>query len=203
MEQEHINALAEARRDTVVESSLLEMAQQDAWRLNEVELLIEDYAKQIEMLREEREELRSKKLPGLMMQASAPIISFHNIICRLKSVVQGNLPSVSESKKLDDAQRSDNLSKREWIFKWLAAHGHSGIVRRTVTIDLPRGSDTVLYKLLDAIATLKLRAEVKEDVHWQTYQKFCRELCADETQLDKLPLEKLCIFIGLIAEIVR
>lgn len=203
MKQDHVDLLADAAADAIPEPSLLEMAQRDAARLAEVEMLIEDYTKQIETLRAEREDLRAQRLPQLMTQADSPVVSVGNVIVRLKSIVQGNLPSVSKSRKMSDEQREENERKRAELMAAVVDLGHGGIIKRLLTVELPKGNEAIMHKAQDAMRALKLRSDVEEDIHWQTYQKFCRELCEDTSQLDKLPLDKLCIFIGLVAEVVK
>lgn len=98
-------------------------------------------------------------------------------------------------------------AQTEAAFAWLRTHGHGALIKRELTLQLPRGQEEVGDLLLEQITQLltkkKLGHEVSvEDhpaVHPQTLKAFVREQMAEGSDL---PLETFGVFQRRVAKLI-
>jgi hypothetical protein len=147
---------------------------------------IEDGEALIAKLKKEREEIRRLTLPQLMIELGVDAIVANNHECRLEPLVTASLPK-------DVEQRASAIS-------WLVDHGHGGIVKRELKVDLPKGDDITENTVRDAVqdAAPNLLVDVAYNVHHSSYQALARQLVRDG---ESFPADLLNVFIGQIVKV--
>lgn len=80
--------------------------------------------------------------------------------------------------------------KKEPAVKWLDDHNHSGIVKRTVTVEFKKDDKDTRDLFMDALSTFMLenkKLPVTEDytVHWMTLEAWVREQLGEGVELPK------------------
>lgn len=133
-------------------------------------------------------ELRIEELSSLLSADSAELQKLTTVtlpelfeavgIDHLGLVPEGNLPGFDANLR---PFYSANIpagwpeERRELGFGWLEAEGHGDLVKRTFTVDLPRGSEREAERLRKALEKTKLAYAEKKGVHAGTLTAFVKE----------------------------
>lgn len=158
-------------------------------------LRIEDLSAQLKTASEELQTLTTKTLPEMFEAVG---------IDSLGLVPEGNLPGY-------DADLSPFYSanipvswpeeKRERGFDWLEAEGHGDLVKRTFTVDLPRGSEKEAERLRKALEKTRLAYAEKKGVHAGTLTAFVKEQV--EKHHTTPPLNLLGATVGKVVKLKK
>ncbi len=174
---------ATAEQEEQRDPASLDQVKQLGARLIAVELAIVDAEDLVSNLKKEREEIRIRKLPAQMSELQLTVLGIGNHVLTLESLVTGSLP------------KDEDL--REKAIEWLGDHGHGGVIKRLLTLDLPKGDVITEHKVVGALQAVapSLLPQVKYDIHHSTYGKLCREIVSGG---EVAPYDTLGIFVGSI-----
>lgn len=144
---------------------------------------------EVKRLKKLREDLRIKELPELFFKLGITMlggIDGTNCVLRKEPLIQATLSKEPES--------------REKAINWLVDNKHGGSVKRSLSLDLPKGDAVAEHKVVAAILALakkgyNLKPVVTYDVHYQTYLALCKRLVQSGSVI---PLDVLGIYVGSI-----
>lgn len=94
----------------------------------------------------------------------------------------------------------ERIAHRMNAFAWLIEHGHGGVIKNVVTVDLDRGEDTRADELVMELRAKGFDPQAKKDVHAGTLGKLVRELMAEGKII---PKENFNIFDMRVASLKR
>ena len=169
----------------------LKQIRENAERLLELELLIEDLKRSLSQLSKEHFTLSRETLPDMMTGAGVTSIGIHNVIVAIEPLVLSSLPK-------------EDPVKRRAAIDWVTDHGYGGIVKRTLDVDMPDAE--VELRIVDAIEKLakrlkiELNPHVEATIHHATYSKLGRDLVKEGVAF---PPDILNIFVGRIATVAK
>jgi len=157
-----------------------------AGRLVAIEDEIVECEARIAALKKEREEVRIRTLPGVMFELGIDSVSIDNHHCTLEPLVQATLPK-------DPVQRQEAV-------EWLVDNGHGGIVKRQLTVELPKGDAAMEDLVKDAVhdAAPELLIATTYNVHHSSYTALAKQLVRDGVSV---PADLLGVYIGSIVRV--
>lgn len=79
------------------------------------------------------------------------------------------------------------------MFEWLEENGHGDLIKRVVQVNLGRGDDDLLHRLLFKLDELRCEYEIKEGVATNTLQAWARMMVGEGQEL---PDDVFHIWIG-------
>lgn len=162
-------------------------------RARDLDALIADLSDRLAAASGELSGLTTKNLPEMFEAVG---------IDHLGLVAEGNLPAYDADLR---PYYSANIAagwpeeRRERGFGWLESEGHGDLVKRTFTVDLPRGSEREAEKLRKALAKTKLAYAEKKGVHAGTLTAFVKEQV--EKHGTTPPLDLLGATVGKIVKL--
>ena len=126
---------------------------------------ISDLQKQLENLQDQYNALRRHILPARMEDETRSEITIGNRRIELERSVEASLPK-------------EDLAKRRQILDLLLKLGHGGVIKRELTLELPKGDRVAEHKAIDALreALPELTPEVDENIHTSTYKALVKRL---------------------------
>ena len=163
---------------------------QEVKRLAARLVVIEDEIKQCEdyiaKAKKEREEIRIRTLPGVMFELGIDSVSIDNHQCTLEPLVQATLPK-------------DPIQRQEAV-EWLVDNGHGGIIKRQLTVELPKGDAATEDMVRDAVrdAAPGLVVSTAYNVHHSSYTALAKQLVRDGVSV---PADLLGVYIGSIVRV--
>ncbi len=179
--------------DLLLQTSRTDLPNQDALdrlremgaRLVKIELALEQAKADVVRLTQLREELRRRELPELMFEHKVPIIGVDNHVLTREALIEATLP------KEPDA--------RVTAINWLVDNKHGGIVKRMLSVELPKGDEVTEHAVLDDLhgSFPQLSPHVEYDVHHGTYKALIKRLVQAGTVL---PLDLLGVYVGSIVK---
>jgi len=141
--------------------------------------ILEDQMKE---LKERITELEMKKIPDALLEAGLQeLVTTEGLKVSLQQYT-GAIPP--ESKTM--------------AFDWMDQHGHSSLIKRTVSVKFDKGSSQAAALAEEAIRALGLEPKTLLDVHFQTFKAFVKEQTNKGVQL---PLDQWGVFYGTKAVI--
>lgn len=157
-----------------------------AARLIQIEDEIKDCEERISAAKKEREDIRVKTLPGIMFELGIDRVSIDNHNCSLEPLVQATLPKDPEA--------------RQNAVDWLVDNGHGGIVKRELTVDLPKGDALTEELVRDAVraAAPELVVATTYNVHHSSYTALAKQLVKKGVAV---PTDLLGVFVGSIVRV--
>ena len=151
---------------------------------------IDDEIKQCEDFianaKREREDIRVRILPNVMFELGLDSITIDNHYCRLQPHVQAALPKDPEP--------------REAAINWLVEHGHGGIIKRQLKVDLPKGDGDTEIAVKEAVAEAApgLVVDTAYNVHHSSYSALMRQLVREGANI---PTDILGVYVGQIVRV--
>jgi hypothetical protein len=118
---------------------------------------------------------------------------------------QGNLPSYDA--KLEPYYKANILAswdddRKQEAFNWLIKHGAGDIIKSTITIRLPLGSDKLRKRIMDALSKFRGIAITHDmSVPWNTLTAYVRECFTKGQKLP--PLDVLGADVGSIVKMTE
>lgn len=104
-------------------------------------------------------EIETQKLPDLLKQAGVrEITTLEGLKVATKFVV-GSIPA----------------EKKEEAYDWLDNHGHSDIIKRSVSLQFSKGDTAQAERAKEELRKLGFDPQSKMDIHPQTFMAFVRE----------------------------
>jgi hypothetical protein len=94
----------------------------------------------------------------------------------------------------------DRVEARLGALRWLVDHGHGGVIKNVVTVDLDRGEDTRADELVVELRAKGFEPTAKKDVHAGTLSALGRELMTAGTIV---PKDIFNLFDQRIAKLAR
>jgi hypothetical protein len=94
----------------------------------------------------------------------------------------------------------DRVEARVGALRWLIDHGHGGVIKNVVTVDLDRGEDERADELVVELRSKGFEPIAKKDVHAQTLGALVRELM---TEGKIVPKDLFNLFDMKIAKLAR
>lgn len=77
-----------------------------------------------------------------------------------------------------------NNDNKEKAYEWLRANGHGGIIKNTLTIELSKGMDERVKKVINILKENEINNIVqKEDINGQTLKAWAKEQCEKGAKL--------------------
>ena len=118
---------------------------------------IADIEAELILLKKDREEIRIRTLPQLMLELGIDSVRADNHTVEIEPLTTASLPK--------------ERAQREAVIDWLVANGHGGIVKRELKVDLPKGDDVTADVVRDAVqeAAPELPVDVSYTVHHSSY----------------------------------
>jgi hypothetical protein len=152
-------------------------------RLVQVETELDQAKKDVVRLTALREILRRREMPDLMFEHKVNVIGVDNHVLTREPLIEATLP------KEPDA--------RATAINWLVDNKHGGVVKRMLTVELPKGDEITEHSLLDDFKTSypDLVPVVEYDVHHSTYKALIKKLVQKG---EKLPFDTLGVYVGSI-----
>lgn len=153
-----------------------------------IDMRIAEAEEELKRMKTDRERLRRFRIPELMTELGIDSVTADNHTCELVTDVTATLPKEPD--------------RKDAAINWLVNHGHGGIVKRTVTVELPKGDAMAEAILLDAIheATPSLLPEVAYNAHHSSYAALMRNLVKKG---ELIPTETLNVNIERLAKVVE
>ncbi len=149
--------------------------------------------------------LQTITLPELMVSHQVIKLGLEGgFLLTLEDFVSASIPAPSTIDKIKDAdERALKAEQRDNAFNWMrtSPHGAPDLIKNVVTVEIPRGADTVAAMLMSNIRKLKLSATRQDTIHAQTLTAWVKEKLKKGAQLDvDLPTKLLNIYVGKCAE---
>jgi hypothetical protein len=140
-------------------------------------------AKQIE------DKLLTREIPELLFRMRLDkCTTASGIEVAVKREIKASLPGL------------ERVEARQGAFRWLTDHGHGGVIKNTVRIDLDRGEDTRADELVASLRLQGFEPQANKDVHASTLGALVRELMGDGKIV---PKEYFNLFDQRVAKLVR
>jgi hypothetical protein len=171
--------------------------------------LLEDYADEEGELKGEGDLKVIAELANQMQNLEGDIEKAEAVVRALKEqhreIEQERLPDAMQAVGMSDFTLSDGskvtvTSMLQTSFKadlkpkaieWLDEHGHGGIIKHLVSVGFGRGENDRAHEAIEMLSTAGFPVEDKEDVNFQTLQKWGRELAREG---DRPPEELFNVF---------
>ena len=118
----------------------------------------------VQTLEEELRSVSHEALPDAMQAAG---------VSEFK-LTDGSVVTVKE-----DVSTSILADKRQEAYEWLNANGHGSIVKHLVSCQFGKGEDSEAQRLVDVLVEAGFEFSDKEDVNYQTLQKWGRDMAAE------------------------
>lgn len=159
-----------------------------AKKLIEADMRVADAEAELSKLKADRERLRRFQIPELMMELGLDSFSADNHSLTMTTSVTATLPK--------------DPDKRAAAIDWLVNNGHGGIIKRTLTVELPKGDAVAEAVLIDAVheAAPDLHPDVAYNAHHSTYAALMRGLVKKGALL---PTDMLGVSIENLAKVVE
>lgn len=174
-----------AEQQAELEPASLEDVKKRGLDLVECEVDLALAEEEVKRLKKLREDLRVKILPEMFFKLGITVVGIDgtNHILRKEPLIQASLPKEPEP--------------RERAINWIVDNKHGGSVKRSLSLDLPKGDAVIEHKVVAALKKVapSLVPVVEYDVHYQTYLALCKRLVQSGA---KIPLETLGIYVGSI-----
>ena len=136
-----------------------------AERLTEQRKKAED---QLQKCKQAEEQLLNKDIPELLGRMRLDeCTTASGIQVKVKREIKASLPG------------HDRVEARMGALRWLAEHGHGGVIKNQVSIALDRGQDDRAESLVVELRSKGFDVESKKDVHASTLGALVRELVAE------------------------
>lgn len=157
-----------------------------AARLIQIEDEISDCERRVAELKKEREEVRVRTLPSIMFELGIDSVTIDNHNCTLEPLVQATLPKDPE--------------QRQRAVEWLVDNGHGGIIKRELTVDLPKGDAVTENIVEDAVRSVVpgLPVSTKYNVHHTSYTALAKQLVRAGVPV---PTDLLGVYVGSIVRV--
>jgi hypothetical protein len=181
MDFDSADILLKASQDAPQDQDALDQVREMGARLVKVELDLEQAKADVVRFTTLREELRRRKMPDLMFEHKVQVLGVDNHILTREPLVEATLPK--------------EAGARTTAINWLVDNKHGGVVKRMLTVELPKGDEITEHKVLEALAEFNVEPVVEYDVHHSTYKGLIKRLVQKG---DKLPLDTLGVYIGSI-----
>jgi len=181
---DHVELMEQAANDTGAAD--LRDVKRLAARLVAIESDIAESEAHIAALKKEREEVRVHTLPGIMFELGIDSVTIDNHHCKLEPLVQASLPKEPE--------------QRQKAVDWLVEHGHGGIIKRELKVDLPKGDEMTEEAVKDAVreAAPGLVVATNYNIHHSSYSALARQLVREGATV---PTDLLGVFVGSIVRV--
>lgn len=138
---------------------------------------IDELSDRIKELGRRKADIETKKLPDLLHQAGVKeITTLEGLKVKTKFVV-GSIPA----------------EKKEEAYAWLDEHGHSDIIKRTLSLQFQKGETQQAQEAESRLKELGFEPQSKMDIHPQTFMAFAREQINTGRML---PLENWGVWYG-------
>jgi len=135
------------------------------------------------------ERLLNKEIPELLAKMRLDdCVTSSGIAVKVKREIKASLPG------------KERVEQRMAALRWLTEHGHGGVIKNLVSVELDRGEDTRADELVVELRGKGYEVEAKKDVHAQTLSALIRELMAEGKIV---PRENFNIFDMRIAKLSR
>lgn len=152
-------------------------------RLVKVELDLEQAKADVVRLTALREALRRREMPDLMFEHKVSMLGVDNHILTREPLIEATLPKDAEA--------------RTTAINWLVDNQHGGVVKRMLTVELPKGDEITEHKVLEALEDFDIEPVVEYDVHHSTYKALIKRLVQKG---DQLPMDVLGVYVGSIVK---
>lgn len=159
----------------------LDKLTRSAERLTELRKQAEEQAQK---LKQSEDRLLTKEIPDLLSRMRlSDCTTESGIRVKVKREIKASLPG------------HERIAERMRALRWLTEHGHGGVIKNHISIDLARGEDSRADELVAELRGKGLSVESKKDVHAQTLGALVRELIAEGTVIprDLFNLFDLCV----------
>jgi len=145
----------------------LDKLTRDAERLTEQRKQAEEHTQK---LKQREEKLLTKDIPDLLTRMRLDnCTTTSGIQVKVKREIKASLPG------------HDRVEARMGALRWLVEHGHGGVIKNHVSVELARGEDDRADALVVDLRGKGFAVESKKDVHAQTLGALVRELIAEGT----------------------
>jgi len=135
------------------------------------------------------ERLLTKEIPELLAKMRLDdCVTSSGLTVKMKREIKASLPG------------KERVEQRMGGLRWLVDHGHGGVIKNLVSVELDRGEDTRADELVVDLRSKGFEVEAKKDVHAQTLSALVRELMAEGKIV---PRDLFNIFDMRIAKISR
>jgi hypothetical protein len=143
----------------------------------------------LDRIKKSNEQLANKDIPDLLASMRLDkCTTSSGIEVTVKRDIKASLPG------------HDRIEARLGALRWLIDHGHGGVIKNVVTVDLDRGEDARADELVIELRAKGFEPIAKKDVHAQTLGALVRELMAEGTIV---PKENFNLFDMKIAKLSR
>lgn len=167
----------------VTDDGALRTVSMYAEELASIEIEILSLTEQLDKLSKTKRELSEDKLPTAMHLAN--LSSF--------KTVRG---LIVEVKKFTAARIS--ATNKSAAMQWLRDHGHGGLIRSEISVEFPKGKETLAAEAESALNSLGCTVIREDNVHFKTLEKFVKEMHEDGKEV---PTDLFGVFVGRRATI--
>ena len=131
----------------------------------------------------EEETQKRKQLMERLLQKEIPelLASMHLDKCTTSSGIEVTLKRDVKA----SLPGHERVEARMGALRWLVDHGHGGVIKNVVTVDLDRGEDARADELVVELRSKGFEPIAKKDVHAQTLGALVRELMTAGTIVPK------------------
>lgn len=164
----------------------------------DLDLQVKDLEERLSAMKAERRSIELEVLPTMFAEAGISTLGIDAdgnspaTVAVLQDYVHANIP------------QSWSQDKKDVAFKTLANLGSADVVRRTVSVYFPKGDDRwqTLVRIIEA-AGMNLKAEVTQEVPWNTLTATVRELMKSKTKRRPTAgeLDALGAYVGKIVKL--
>lgn len=138
-------------------------------------------------------------VPQAMMSAKVKSFAMDdNTTVKLTDYLEAGLPTLSAIAEADEERRIELLARRAGGLTWLRENEGAPIIKNVLTIEVPKGKDNEVSRLIEMAEECGLMWERGESVHGGTLKKFLKEKLQNGTIV---PVDLFGIFQGLRAKL--
>lgn len=171
----------EAEQSASFSQTLLALAGESV----ELERAVELAEEQLKSLKQQLNELKSKRLPDLMAESGFSEMKLPDgTKISITEFVSGSLPK--------------GEIEREQAIRWLTEHGAADIIKTEVKTSFGRNEHNQAIHIAEGLREQGLQVYMESGVHSATLQSFARERLRSG---EEIPLDMLGLYSGQVAKI--
>lgn len=139
---------------------------------------------ELQRLRDRHRQIQFDHLPALMQSHQVVSLGLDDgFQLTLADYISASIPAPSTIEQAKPGDRELLIMRRDSAMGWLREHHHDDIIKNTLAVALPKGSDKLADTLMAYISKLKLTATRSESVHPSTLKAFVKEMLKKGTDI--------------------